>query len=509
MINIKWFKKDLRVEDHKPVYLASQSEFPCIPLYIFEPDNFSQKDAALRHWKFIKESLKELDKELQKRHAKLVFLIGDAVEIFKKIHTKYKVKTIFAHEETGNNWSYHRDKNVIAFCKAYKIKFDETPSNGVIRRLKSRDEWSKIQRLRISQAMCLSPNHIPFFSKIKGHNISEVGNSYFRHDSYQILQQGGAPRGIALLDSFISHRAKHYNRTLSSPVESDQFSSRLSPYLAFGNLSIKQVFHRINAREPSDQYYLNRGISSMKSRLYWHCHFIQKLEDQPEIESKCIHPYYEDLRDQNNITHLQAWINGETGYPMVDAVMRCLNQTGWINFRMRAMVTSFASYDLWLDWRQFGPKLACLFTDYEPGIHYPQLQMQSGVTGINTVRIYNPIKQSQDQDPEGSFIKRYLPELYHVPREYIHEPWLMSYKDQIKYKCVLNTDYPKPITDHIQAYKEAKTKISKIMRLEGYRKICDQIYEKLGSRKKQHNFKTQKRPKKINTLKNIQQSFDF
>ena len=108
--------------------------------------------------------------------------------------------------------------------------------------------------------------------------------------------------------------------------------------------------------------------------------------------------------------HFAAWCEGRTGYPMVDACMRSLVATGWLNFRMRAMLVSFASYHLWLHWRETGLFLARQFLDFEPGIHWSQMQMQSGTTGINTLRIYSPAKQARDQDPQGDYVRRWVPE---------------------------------------------------------------------------------------------------
>lgn len=138
---------------------------------------------------------------------------------------------------------------------------------------------------------------------------------------------------------------------------------------------------------------------------------MQKMEDEPEIEFRNFVRSFDGLREEHwNEEYFAAWCEGRTGYPLVDACMRALRATGWINFRMRAMLVSFASYHLWLHWLRPAAFLARQFTDYEPGIHYAQFQMQSGTTGINTLRIYSPDKQLADQDPEGEFVRRWVPE---------------------------------------------------------------------------------------------------
>ena len=196
-------------------------------------------------------------------------------------------------------------------------------------------------------------------------------------------------------------------------------------------------------------------MKSFQARLAWRPHFMQKLEDEPALEARCLHPAYEGLRPHlPDATRLAAWAKGETGLPFVDACMRCLAATGWMNFRMRAMLVSVASYHLWLDWRATAPVLARLFTDYEPGIHYPQVQMQSGTTGINTIRIYNPVKQGKDQDPDGRFTRRWCPELAAIPDIHLQEPWKAETAG-----AVLGRSYPEPLVDPAQAAREAKARI--------------------------------------------------
>ena len=226
-------------------------------------------------------------------------------------------------------------------------------------------------------------------------------------------------------------------------------------------------------------------------RLHWHCHFMQKLEDEPALEHQNIHPGYNSLRQPSDTdaARLTAWQNGETGLPFVDACMRYLSATGWLNFRMRAMLMAISSYHLWLHWRMPGLHLARQFVDYEPGIHWPQVQMQSGTTGINTVRIYNPIKQGHDQDPEGEFVRRWVPELAEIEGGAIHEPWKTPLAASL-----LDKRYPMPIVDYLQSAREARQKIYAIRKDAGFRSQAASILDKHGSRKSQNTgFRRRKR----------------
>jgi deoxyribodipyrimidine photo-lyase len=216
--------------------------------------------------------------------------------------------------------------------------------------------------------------------------------------------------------------------------------------------------------------------------LHWHCHFIQKLESQPDLEFQELHPLTAGLRDSNP-QRLELWAAGRTGLPFVDACMRSLIASGWINFRMRAMLLSVASHHLWLPWRDSGLHLARLFVDYEPGIHWSQCQMQSGTTGINTIRIYNPIKQGQDHDPNGEFIRQWLPELRAVPAVHLHEPWLMAETTQQRVGCRLGIDYPLPVVEPAVAARLARERIWALRQAPGFRKQAMDIQHKHGSRR--------------------------
>ena len=480
-MNIIWFKRDLRIYDNKALLEASKSNDDIMALYIIEPELWQQDDMSQRHYLFLQECLDSLDKQLQTIGLKLTIRVGNSIDIFNDLIQNHNLKNVYAHQETWNMWTYKRDIAVTKLFKQNNINFNQYQNNGVVRVLDNRDGWANLWYQEMSKQV--TEPHACHKSYIIDSDEIPTDKDLGLKDDYCLYRQiGGRGKALTELNRFLYKDGEFYTKEMSSPLTAEKSCSRISPYLAFGCLSIREVFHAAEKRVEEIKQ-MPRGTkggwpSAMRSflgRLRWHCHFIQKLEDQPVIEFDNLHPMFNSLDRTNDDKLFNAWASGNTGYPMIDACMRSLIATGWINFRMRAMLMSFASFHLWLDWRKTSKYLARMFTDYEPGIHYSQAQMQSGTTGINAIRVYNPVKQSQDQDPDGVFIKKWIPELRDMPDMYIHTPWLFEHK--------LN-GYPLPIVDEKNARKAATDKIYAIKKEYGFKDAAGQIVKKHASRKK-------------------------
>lgn len=493
-IQILWFKRDLRVCDHAALDAAARRG-PVLPLYIAEPGFWAQPDAAGRHWAFIADGLEELARDLATLGQPLVVRLGEAIPVLKDLLERLPVAAVWSHEETGNAWTYARDRAVARFLRAHGVPWHQIPQNGVVRALDSRDRWSRIWERRMGEPLVAAPGLRPLGLELGDQGLGVVPRARdlgLDPDPCPERQPGGRRAALKALEGFLAERGATYHRAMSSPVTAFHACSRLSPHLAWGTLSIREVVQatRLRQRQVAALSQTERGgwgraLAAFEGRLHWHCHFMQKLESDPRIETENLHRACDGVRvTQPDPERFAAWCEGRTGFPLVDACMRALSETGWLNFRMRALLASFSSYQLWQHWREPGLHLARLFTDYEPGIHWSQMQMQSGTTGINSLRIYNPVKQSEEQDPEGVFIRRWIPELADVPAGHIHRPWRMTPSEQREAGCRIGRDYPRPSVDHLAAAREARRRLASVRRSPEARSEGRAILLQHGSRRR-------------------------
>ena len=456
-INVVWLKRDLRLEDHAPLFSAEQADIPYLIVYIFEPEMIARADCSLRHLQFCFHSVLSLNNRLEPHHQKVFICYGKPLDIFNSLSDKFCIKNVFSHQESGVMQTWGRDKRVAKFFEEKSINWHEFQRDGIIRGISNRSGWDK-QWFQYMHKDLIQNSYGKHAAPYWEHNFRLPEDLLMKLRKYLAhFQPPGTDAGRAYMKSFFDKRVENYSKFISKPTESRKSCARLSPYLAWGNLSIRQVYQESLRQKANIKNKF--ALKNFQSRLRWHCHFIQKFEQDCTYEFDCINKGYELLTYENDNEKLQAWIAGRTGIPIVDACMLCLENTGWINFRMRAMLVSFLCHHLDQDWRRGTEHLASLFLDYEPGIHYPQFQMQAGTTGTNTIRIYNPIKNGYDHDPEGAFVRKWIPQLANFPNEYIHEPWTMPPMEAAKLDFQLGKDYPYPIVDVKKAAAYARVKV--------------------------------------------------
>ncbi|MFT5582512.1 MAG: deoxyribodipyrimidine photo-lyase [Cognaticolwellia sp.] len=475
-----WLKRDLRLHDHAPLCQAVATGHPVLVLYVFEPGLWALPEYARCQFDFVCGSLAELDAGLRECGARLIQRSGRILDILQDLHQILGIASLHSHQETGVGWTFGRDRAVARFCQSQQVPWHESMQDGVFRAQRTREGWRRRREAWLRTPQLQAPEQI---QGVELRSDPTPSASSLGLGPSLPIQPAGSTAAEATLESFRRERALGYRSNISSPAAGWDGCSRLSPHLAFGTVSLRRATHqtlrRLNAVRLRGEADWAHDLDAFLSRLAWRDHFMQRLESQPDMEFQSLHHTMRGLRGPVDPGKLQAWRSGRTGYPMVDACMRSLVATKWLNFRMRAMVVSFAAYDLWQPWRSFAPWLGAQFLDFEPGIHYSQVQMQSGSTGINALRIYDVVKQAKEQDPAGDFVRRWIPELAQLPAPAIFTPWTLSALEREALGC---TDYPRPIVDHRVARQRAHRQIEALRRDPKAKAQAQAVHQQHGSR---------------------------
>lgn len=406
-MNVLWYKRDLRIRDHEALQYALRNG-PVLPIYVAEPSIWRKPDLSVRHFQFVVQSLKELQMEWEKRGGRLFFFIGEMVEALRLIYEFYGPFQLFSHKENETFEAAERNQTVRVWMGAHDLPFYEISlfkgQNNTFKQM-----WKEyICKAPIDPPeRLISPEHGPkdFFT-----SIEPLYSFHVKGEPISYGQVGGEEKGLEMLK----------NISLES----------LSAYLAWGNLSIRQILKEAG-NEPNA-----RSAMKLYAKALVEQDVLLALSDQTDLDL---------MRVETEEEYYKRWLQGRTGIPIIDAAMRCARKTGMLRDSFKEMAVSFLCLTMFWDWRRPALDLAKLLIDYRPEVHYAWVRNAAGES--RRMRIPHAVKTGRKEDPNGDFIKRYVPELNHLPPKYIHEPW--------KYPGFFQLNYPSPYVDIEKANRKA------------------------------------------------------
>ncbi len=440
-MRIVWHRRDLRTHDNKALTEAGEE---AIPVYILDPEWLENKLLSDARKEFVLESLKDLNRQYIEKGSHLTLLHGDPVEKLEQISGE-KQKVYF--NKDANHFRQELEEEV-------REKFQGFENSAVDTKERNQSEWSRKAKQWFEDKRNEAPENIKSSSLENEVTLDKIREKYDIQPEKQKFGEGGTQEARRRLQDFLD-RIEQYSGCISSPSKAEASTSHLSPYIRYGCISPREVYQKASAAKKNADN--TQSVDMFIDRVFWQQHFNQKIEDNPKLFEEAVNPVYRDLNRENyDEEKVEAWKQGRTGFPLVDASMRALVETGWLNFRMRAMCASFFSYILKQWWKTGADFFYKHLIDADVAINYYQWQMQSGLIGVHANRIYNPTKQVEENDPDGEFIRKYVPELRSVPDRYIAEPWKMPEKVQKECGVIIGRNYPEPIVDYDRQARRAR-----------------------------------------------------
>ncbi|HNB70588.1 MAG TPA: deoxyribodipyrimidine photo-lyase [Acidobacteriota bacterium] len=454
---LHWFRRDFRLEDNTALLTACTQAEEIIPVYIFDPGWLSRPDASPERGVFLLDSLHSLQQKLSQAGSYLVVRQGDPAQVLDQLLNETQAEAIFANRivdpyfrtqgrqldqrlrqrgcevRSCQDVMLHPPQSVLTKAGTPYTVFTPYKNNALTVPVQTPQPAPH----RITTPAGIASEPIP--------TIQELGFS-----TSAILPKGGIEEAHRRLDEFAASRLNQYANQRDLPYL--EGTSRLSPYLHFGCVSPRRVFwtafQALHQTQPATAP--RESVETWISELLWRDFYLQILYHFPHVETGAFKPVYNDLVWDTSEENFARWCQGQTGFPIVDAGMRQLNTTGWMHNRVRMIVASFLTKDLLINW-QWGERYFMQHLvdgDLAANNGGWQWAASTGTDAQPYFRIFNPISQGQKFDPKGEYVRRYIPELKHVPEKWIHTPWDIPAKYQDSLRCRVGIDYPKPVVDH-------------------------------------------------------------
>lgn len=478
MLFIYWFRKDLRLEDNRGLseFLSKVSGSCKFSLIYIKNENtfnyFGEKRIL-----FLNNTLSELEAGLTSYNLHLQLIRGKSTDVFNSLINKYGQISLYYNKQI-EPYCINRDrlvKEIVESKNGMICDFNDSTifEPGEIKN-DSGEQYKVYTPFKKNALNRLEKNH--YVNVNTDLNLIDSGNeviveinndSEFKTGKYELIEKsyfsGGRKEGLSLLKDFYTTGISEYK--IKRDIPSVNGTSRLSAHLHFGTVSIREALRTaVTALEKSKKESDAAGIQTWINELLWREFYYHITYFNPQLISESFRKEYDGLKWSYNEIHFDKWSKGITGYPIVDAGMRQLNSEGWLHNRVRMIVAMFLTKDLFIDWRlgekYFAEKLIDL--DFASNNGGWQWCASTGVDAQPYFRIFNPYLQSKKFDPDGSYIKKYIPELKDLPPEFVHEPDLMSESEQRKFNVIIDKDYPRRMVDHSKVRDNVISEFKKI-----------------------------------------------
>jgi deoxyribodipyrimidine photo-lyase len=459
---IWWVRRDLRLSDNQALTEALAYANQVIPVFIFDPTLLNSSYIGVKRLAFLLEGLRRLDKDLRTRGSRLIIRRGQPEQELTRLLGESDAQAIFA-EADFSPYARQRDQSIAATLPLRLVGSATVHHPGVVLKADGKPytvftpfsrAWKALPRFQrtdllpapelISTPLSVHSENIPTEPTLPALVPFPPGEA----EAQRRLAVFAGQFGDADDDQPIYNYSDTRNRL---DLEG---TSQLSPYLRFGMLSARQaVVTAREAIERTSNAQARQGAQTWLNELIWREFYVSILYHFPQVRGHSFRPEYDRILWLNDENNFVAWQQGRTGYPVVDAAMRQLNETGWMHNRARMIVASFLVKHLLIDWRWGERWFMQHLVDGDPAANNGGWQWTAG-TGTDAApyfRVFNPILQGQKFDPDGVYVRRWVPELSEVPRPFIHTPWKMSETMQQERRCIIGRNYPAPVVDHPEA----------------------------------------------------------